>query len=84
MDLRLPPGVPIVWRSPTELQLGGTTARAVIKSPSVSAERFIESLRSPGTLEQFHERGARLGLSSAEVRALLDHLKAEFDHLVED
>lgn len=79
MDLRLPPGVPIVWRSPTELQLGGTTVRAVIKSPSVSAERFIESLRSPGTLEQFHERGARLGLSSAEVRALLDSVSTLLD-----
>ena len=72
MDLRLPPGVPIVWRSPTELQLGGVTARAVIMSPSTATERFLEALRSPGTLEQFHARGARLGLAGAEVRALLD------------
>lgn len=79
MDLRLPPGMPIVWRSPTELQLGGVTARAVIVSPSVSAERFLESLRRPGTLEQFHERGARLGLAVAEVRALLDSVGTLLD-----
>lgn len=72
MDLRLPPGVPIVWRSPTVLQLGGVAAHAIIDVPSTGAERFLESLRQQGTLEQFQERGSRLGLTSAEVRDLLD------------
>lgn len=64
--------MPIVWRSPTELQVGGVAARAVIRSPSTGAERFLEALRSPGTLEQFQARGARLGLTDTEVSALLD------------
>ncbi len=79
MDLRLPPGVPIVWRSPTALQLGGVTARAVIDAPTTGAERFLESLRQQGTLEQFHARGARLGLSGAEVRDLLDAVSPLFE-----
>lgn len=76
MELRLPPGVPLVWRSPTELQLGGVNARAVIREPSAATERLIESLRSGGTLAQFHERGARLGLNGDEIEALLGRVRA--------
>ncbi len=64
--------MPIVWRSPTELQLGGVTTRALVEAPSISAERFLESLRRAGTHEEFQERGARLGLADSEVEALLD------------
>lgn len=79
MDLRLPPGVPLVWRSPTELQLGGVSTRAIIRSPSTGAERFLESLRTSGTLSQFHKRGERLGLSTTEIDELLDALEGLFE-----
>ena len=78
MTPRLDPALPLVWRSPRELQLGGARPTAVLPDPGpaeLSLLRALSSGASPATLRTI---GAGLGATEAEVDALLERLAPAF------
>jgi bacteriocin biosynthesis cyclodehydratase domain-containing protein len=72
MTFRLDPRIPLVWRSPNELQLG--VDRAVVRLQKVSRadERMITALRAGITRSGLLMLGASEGASEADLDALLD------------
>jgi hypothetical protein len=71
---RIDPHLPLVWRSPSELQLGGIRPRAVIADPGELATGVISALRHGANRSTLHAIGAGLGGTAGEVDALLELL----------
>ena len=61
MAPRIDPALPLVWRSPAELQLGGLTPRVVMRDPGGLETGLVAALRhGASTLDApHHRRGAR-------------------------
>jgi len=78
MSPRIDPLLPLVWRSPTELQLGATP-RVVVRDPGEFETGLITALRhgaSPATLQTI---GTGLGGTPEAVHALLELLAPAFE-----
>jgi bacteriocin biosynthesis cyclodehydratase domain-containing protein len=72
MTFRLDPRIPLVWRSPDELQLG--VDRAVVRLQKVTRadERMITALKAGITRSGLLMLGASEGASEADLDTLLD------------
>ena len=78
MSPRIDPVLPIVWRSPTELQFGASP-RVVLPEPGEFETGLVSALRhgaSPSTLETI---GTALGGTAEAVQALLELLAPAFE-----
>lgn len=78
MSPRIDPLLPLVWRSPTELQLGATP-RVVLRDPGEFETGLIAALRhgaSPATLQTI---GTGLGGTPEAVHAFLELLAPAFE-----
>ena len=71
MVLRLDPLLPVVWRSPTSLQLGVTDPPVVLQSVSVAEEHMIAALATGITPSGLELIGGTAGASIEEVAAFL-------------
>jgi hypothetical protein len=78
MTPRLEPALPLVWRSPRELQLGGTRPAAVLPDPSSAALGLLRALAAGASHSTLRTIGTALGATEAEVDALLDRLAPAF------
>lgn len=81
MAPRIDPALPLVWRSPTELQLGGEFPRVVITDPGPLETGLISALRHGASLETVRMIGAGLDGSPAEVERTLARLAPAFEPL---
>ena len=75
MTPRLDPALPLVWRSPRDLQLGGVRPVAVVPDPSPAELGVLRALASGASESTLHTIGAALGASAVEVDALLERLE---------
>ena len=75
MVVRLDPRFPIVWRTPTSLQLGVAAPRAVLESVSSADERMISALVDGISESGLAMLGRAAGASDADVAALLHHVR---------
>ena len=79
MAPRIDPNLPLVWRSPNELQLGAVHARVVLTDPGELETGLIAALRHGAGLTALHAIGAGLGGSPEAVLRLLDTLAPAFE-----
>lgn len=78
MTPRLDPALPLVWRSPRELQLGGTLPAAVLPDPSSAELGLLRALAAGASRSTLRTIGTALGATVAEVDAVLDRLGPAF------
>lgn len=78
MSPRIDPHLPLVWRTPNELQLGATP-RVVLSDPGELETGLIAALRHGVSLETAHKIGRGLGGSPAAVQQLLEALAPAFE-----
>jgi bacteriocin biosynthesis cyclodehydratase domain-containing protein len=78
MAPRIDPALPLVWRSPTTLQLGSTEARVVVPDAGAVETGLITALRSGASVATLRTIGGGLGASPAEVDRLLDLMAPGF------
>lgn len=78
MTPRLDPALPIVWRSPRDLQLGGVRPVAVIPDPGPAELGVLRALSAGASESTLHTIGAALGTSDTAVDALLERLEPAF------
>lgn len=78
MAPRIDPALPLVWRSPTTLQLGSAVARVVVTDAGPVEVGLIAALRSGASVETLRTIGGGLCASPAEVDRLLDLLEPAF------
>lgn len=78
MTPRLDPALPLVWRSPRELQLGGTRAAAVLPDPSSAELGLLRALAAGASRSTLRTIGSALGATGPDVDALLDRLARAF------
>lgn len=69
MTLRLDPRYPLVWRSPTSLQLGIDEPRARLDHVTVAEERLLAALAVGSTATGIGVIGANSGLTKAQIAA---------------
>jgi len=74
MVLRLDPRLPLVWRSPTSLQLGISRPVVVLDDVSVAAERMLAALRGGVPRGGLAMLGRAAGLRDDEVEAFLEQV----------
>ncbi|HEU4849279.1 MAG TPA: TOMM precursor leader peptide-binding protein [Terrimesophilobacter sp.] len=67
MTLRLDPRYPLVWRSPTSLQLGVDEPRARFDHVTVAEERLLAALTVGSTATGIQVIGANSGLTKAQI-----------------
>lgn len=79
MTPRIDPHLPLVWRSPRELQLGGIRPRAVLVDPDALATGLLAALRHGARRSTLHAIGEGLGGTAAAVDALLEVLRPAFE-----
>ena len=79
MAPRIDPALPLVWRSPAELQLGGLTPRVVMRDPGGLETGLLAALRHGASLSTLRTIGAGLDGSPAEVDGVLELLAPAFD-----
>jgi hypothetical protein len=79
MAPRIDPNLPLVWRSPTELQLGAARARVVLTDPGELETGLIAALRHGVGLTALRAIGAGLGGSPEAVSLLLERLAPAFE-----
>ena len=79
MAPRIDPALPLVWRSPAELQLGGLTPRVVMRDPGGLETGLLAALRHGASLSTLRTIGAGLDGSPAEVDRVLELLAPAFD-----
>ena len=79
MAPRIDPALPLVWRSPTELQLGGLTPRVVMRDPGGLETGLVAALRHGASVSTLRTIGAGLDGSPAEVDRVLELLAPAFD-----
>ncbi len=73
MSPRIDPHLPLVWRTPNELQLGATP-RVVLRDPGELETGLIAALRHGVSIETAQKIGGGLGGSPAAVLRLLEVL----------
>ena len=78
MTPRLDPALPLVWRSPRDLQLGGVRPVAVLPDPGPAELGVLRALAAGASESTLHTIGGALGASAAEVDALLERLEPAF------
>jgi hypothetical protein len=78
MSPRLDPALPLVWRSPNTLQLGGIRPVAVIDEPGALESALLRTLAAGASRSTLHTIGAAFGGDGERVDALLDHLEPAF------
>jgi bacteriocin biosynthesis cyclodehydratase domain-containing protein len=79
MAPRIDPNLPLVWRSPTDLQLGATQARVIIPDAGELESSLIAALRHGASATTLMTIGTGLGASADEVRRLLTALEPAFE-----
>ena len=79
MAPRIDPNLPLVWRSPNELQLGAVHARVVLTDPGELETGLIAALRHGAGLTALHAIGAGLGGSPEAVLRVLEVLAPAFE-----
>ena len=79
MAPRIDPNLPLVWRSPNELQLGAARARVVLTDPGELETGLIAALRHGAGLTALQAIGAGLGGSPEAVSRLLETLAPAFE-----
>lgn len=78
MTPRLDPALPLVWRSPSELQLGGARPAAVLADPGPAELGLLRALSPGASVSTLRTIGTGLGATEAEVDALLERLEPAF------
>ncbi len=76
---RIDPALPLVWRTPSDLQLGATSPRVVLQGADDLATGLIAALRHGASLETLTTIGVGLGGSTDRVRRLLAALEPAFE-----
>lgn len=76
---RIDPALPLVWRSPHELQFGALAPRVVLRDPGELETGLIAALRHGARLSTLQTIGAGLGGSPADIARLLDVLAPTFE-----
>ena len=79
MAPRIDPNLPLVWRSPTDLQLGATQARVIIRDAGELESSLIAALRHGASATTLMTIGTGLGASAEEVQRLLTALEPAFE-----
>lgn len=67
MTLRLDPAIPVVWRTPTSLQLGIDKPVLTFREVSTAEERMLAALRLGTTTSGLRMIGRTSGLTSAQM-----------------
>ena len=78
MAPRIDPALPLVWRSPAELQLGGLTPRVVMRDPGALETGLVAALRHGASTSTLRTIGAGLDGTPAEVDRVLELLAPAF------
>lgn len=78
MAPRIDPTLPLVWRSPTDLQLGAAEARVVLPDAGELETNLIAALRHGASESTLMTIGTGLGFPADEVRRLLVALQPAF------
>ncbi|MBM7831275.1 bacteriocin biosynthesis cyclodehydratase domain-containing protein [Agromyces cerinus] len=78
MSPRIDPILPIVWRSPAELQFGATP-RVVLRDPGAFETGLISALRHGASASTLETIGTALGGTAETVHALLELLAPAFE-----
>ena len=79
MAPRIDPTLPLVWRSPTDVQLGATSARVVLPRAGALELSLVTALRAGVSVPTLITMGTGLGATEAQVRELLDTLEPAFE-----
>ncbi|MDQ0892808.1 bacteriocin biosynthesis cyclodehydratase domain-containing protein [Agromyces ramosus] len=79
MAPRIDPNLPLVWRTPNELQLGAAVPRVVLTDPGELETGLIAALRHGASLSTLQTIGGGLGGSPEAVTRLLDTLAPAFE-----
>lgn len=79
MSPRIDPALPLVWRSPGELQLGGEVPRVVLRDPGQLETGLLSALRHGVGRATLETIGTGLGGTPAEVERLLAVLAPAFE-----
>ena len=79
MAPRIDPALPLVWRSPADLQLGATTARVVLRDAGDLETGLISALRHGASIGTLTTIGIGLGGSPERVREVLAALEPAFE-----
>ncbi len=79
MSPRIDPALPLVWRSPRELQLGGEVPRVVIGEPGPLETGLLSALRHGASVATLKTIGDGLGGTQAEIERLLMRLEPAFE-----
>lgn len=72
MVLRLDPGIPLVWRSPDDIQLGIDVAVAVIEGVSSGQERLLAALAGGVSRSGYDMMARDAGVTREDAEALLE------------
>lgn len=72
MLLTLDPRYPVVWRTPTSLQIGAEQPIARIESISTAVEHLLGAVMAGISRAELDDLAARVGAGPAEVRSFLD------------
>jgi bacteriocin biosynthesis cyclodehydratase domain-containing protein len=78
MAPRIDPTLPLVWRSPTDLQLGAADARVILPGAGELEMSLITALRHGASDATLMTIGTGLGFPADEVRRLLVALQPAF------
>ena len=79
MAPRIDPALPLVWRTPTDVQLGATTARVVLRAAGDLEIGLIAALRHGASIETLRIIGAGLGGAIDDVERVLAMLEPAFE-----
>jgi bacteriocin biosynthesis cyclodehydratase domain-containing protein len=74
MPLRLDPSVPLVWRTPTSLQLGIDEPRVVLDDVTAGVERMLSALRGGVSPSGWQMLARNAGLDTGDADELLQLL----------
>ena len=83
MAPRIDPALPLVWRTPTDVQLGATTARVVLRDAGELEIGLIAALRHGASLETLRIIGTGLGGAVVDVERVLAALEPAFEPVSE-
>jgi hypothetical protein len=78
MAPRIDPALPLVWRSPTDLQLGAAEALVVIPNPGEVETGLLTALRHGASVQTLLTIGSALGGTPDGVRRFLAMLEPAF------
>lgn len=74
MTLRLDPALPLVWRSPNELQLGASRPVLVLRDPGELESTVLALLARGASPDALRSIVSTLGIPADRLHALLEHL----------